>query len=56
VIKDPGRVKDPVLRGRLGFGLLLEGAVYIAIFLREYWSAGVVEYWKTNEQNTSECM
>ena len=28
--------------------------MYIAFSLREYWSAGVVEYWKSNEQLTSE--
>jgi len=35
--KDPGP-EGPAL------GYPWKGVVYIAIFLREYWSAGVVEY------------
>ena len=41
---DPGRVEDPALRGGRALGYPWKGVVYIAIFLREYWSAGVVEY------------
>ena len=54
ISKDPGRVEDPASRGGPGFGLPLEGVVYMAIFLWEYWSAGVLEYWKSNEQKPLE--
>ena len=44
--KDPGP-EGPAL------GYPLKGLVYIAIFLLEYWSVGVVKYCKSNGQKTS---
>ncbi|MBW2222276.1 MAG: hypothetical protein JRF22_07065 [Deltaproteobacteria bacterium] len=47
ISKDPGP-EGPAL------GYPWKGVVYMAIFLWEYWSAGVVEYWKSNEQKPLE--
>jgi len=46
--------KIPLCGESPSLGYPWKGVVYIAVFLREYWSVGVVEYCKSNEQKTSE--